>query len=505
MRRIWIVLAGLVLAGFAAAAGMAALRGAHGNAGVAVAVYRLEPTTLTRTVRVSGTVAAAGTARLYGPPGGLRLAQMNVRPGQQVAAGQVLVRFHAGSLRAAYAQDAQNLAQAQAALEALLGGAAPAQLAADHAAVAEAAAQVTQAQARLAQAAEPATAEQLAAAKAQVAAGQQQVQSAAQAEASAAQAKDEANLQLAMAQGAYPATAPEVVSAQEGYDQAASSWASSESALAQAEAALAQDQANLAALERQPDPHAVVQAQGAVAQAEATLAQAQARLALDTTPPRPAQVAADRAAVAGARAAADMAAARLAGAVLRAPAAGVVLTVSGHPGQVVPPGTLLVRVAAPGAARVTAAVDETDIARLRVGERAVVTTYDLPGKRFSGAVARIEPLGVRQNNLARYTVEVDLAAVRGLLPGMSVQVRVAVGSQSGVLAVPLSAVAAFGQGQAVWLDQRGRAVRRSVTLGEHAGTLVAVSSGLRPGEELITGPSRTLSTLRPGERVRVAS
>ena len=76
--------------------------------------------------------------------------------------------------------------------------------------------------------------------------------------------------------------------------------------------------------------------------------------------------------------------------------------------------------------------------------------------------------------------------------GMFADVSIAAGSEDTVAFVPRTAVQNVGTRTVVYLadaKQPGRFVEREVVLGVHAGNDVAVLSGVRPGDTIVTGGS----------------
>ncbi|MGF1510327.1 MAG: efflux RND transporter periplasmic adaptor subunit [Myxococcota bacterium] len=128
---------------------------------------------------------------------------------------------------------------------------------------------------------------------------------------------------------------------------------------------------------------------------------------------------------------------------IRAPRAGVVLTVPKAPGMAVgPAGPELFRVSAPlETLTLEAAVGEADIGQLNTGQKAHFDVQAYPGRRFE---ARVEDIGVvaeTGQGVATYPVHLTVPNPEGdLLPGMSAAVRFEVGEAQDALAVPDAAL-----------------------------------------------------------------
>lgn len=224
---------------------------------------------------------------------------------------------------------------------------------------------------------------------------------------------------------------------------------------------------------------------------------------------------------------------RLAKTAIRSPISGTVVAVGIKVGETAVPGTNgiagsnLMTIAQTGTLMTEANVDETDIARIRVGQEVAVFAAAFPDTALKGRVESI-PLSPRsvsetgQTNgaLARsYSVKVTLADTGGLLlrPGMTCRAEIFVGpeKQDAVLAVPVQAV--FSNNDAatevepgaeapaeesfVFVADGDQAERRVVKLGLSDDSRQQVTDGLKAGERVIVGPYKVLRHLQDGEPV----
>ena len=175
-----------------------------------------------------------------------------------------------------------------------------------------------------------------------------------------------------------------------------------------------------------------------MARAEADWQEARAEAALVEAPARADDVRAAQAKVAAAQARLRLAQAELAKTRLLAPGAGRVLQVYAEPGELAGPATpqpVLV-MADLSRRRVRAFVEELDVAKVKVGQPAVVTADGWPGQEFKGTVAVVVPrLGKRSpqsdapgeyKDLYFREVLIDLGATAELPTNLRVQVRIRV-------------------------------------------------------------------------------
>ena len=126
-----------------------------------------------------------------------------------------------------------------------------------------------------------------------------------------------------------------------------------------------------------------------------------------------AELAARRAGVAEAREKLRSAERDLENALIRAPISGVVIERSGEIGRAVADvtrygGTVVAVIADDRRIRLVAEVDENDIARVRVGQRADVAIDAFPGESFGGSVQRISSAGKSEDNIASFEIEIRL-------------------------------------------------------------------------------------------------
>ena len=157
---------------------------------------------------------------------------------------------------------------------------------------------------------------------------------------------------------------------------------------------------------------------------------------------------------------------------------------------------------------VAAEVDETDVALVRPGQRAQVELDAFPEAAFAATVRRVAvaPSG-GQSAAGGVTYQVDLAlgdvvrpGSRGGRPaprvGMTATAEIEVRRAAGRLSVPGSALVGRAGGQAVFVVQGGKVHLRRIQVAADGEDRVAVASGLRDGEQVV---SRGAERLRDGQ------
>jgi membrane fusion protein, heavy metal efflux system len=170
-----------------------------------------------------------------------------------------------------------------------------------------------------------------------------------------------------------------------------------------------------------------------------------------------------------------------------APIDGVVTERAGNVGLNVDPATKLFTVVDLSTVWVVANVYEKDLSGVRVGSEAVTTSADA-GLKVRGRIAYIDPQVSAETRTARVRIEVPNP--RGELRlGMYVDVVVTGASGTSTPRIPRSAVQNVGDRTVVYLsspNEPGKFIEREVRLGQPSGGDVEVTSGVQPGDVVVT-------------------
>jgi HlyD family secretion protein len=173
-----------------------------------------------------------------------------------------------------------------------------------------------------------------------------------------------------------------------------------------------------------------------------------------------------------------------------APFDGEVLYVESQLGDLVTADSLALNVANLNQLYVETQVDESDIAKIKVGDQASATLEAVPGVTLNGNVTAINPVGEEVSGLVKYTVRVDLDKVdkNSSLPlNATVNVVIQLKEASATLAVPITTIQNDSQGEYVLVIQSdGTTKRVDVVSGSIIGDLVAVTGDLKEGDRIST-------------------
>ena len=136
-----------------------------------------------------------------------------------------------------------------------------------------------------------------------------------------------------------------------------------------------------------------------------------------------------------------------------------------------------------------------DVARIKRGQTAHVTSSSLAGREFPGTVTLVNQTADAYSK--KFRVEVTVTnADQALRPGTFGQVVLEVSTKDLVLALPQKAII---DNKYVFLAEGGKAVRREVGLGLQTKDMVEIVSGLKEGEVVIVEGNFGLSDGSPIE------
>ncbi len=190
--------------------------------------------------------------------------------------------------------------------------------------------------------------------------------------------------------------------------------------------------------------------------------------------------------LAQARSIAEVAAKNLADSRLTAPFDGVIGRRSADPGENVMAGQPVLTLYDTHTVKASISVPEGEIASIRTGDRASVKVAALGGRTFTGTVAE---KGIAGNALSHtYEAKIRLENRDGaLMPGMVCTAATQGADAVSAIVLPARAVQIdHTGGRFVWTVSGGRALRTEVALGPLTERGVAVLSGLRSGDRVIT-------------------
>ncbi len=191
-----------------------------------------------------------------------------------------------------------------------------------------------------------------------------------------------------------------------------------------------------------------------------------------------------------AQAAYDDAVSQLSDTVITAPVSGIVIGKPIPAGQTVSPGIstpmVLLTIADMSKMQIETKVDETDIGKIKLGQKASFNVDSYPDKTFTGVVSSISKKAVIEQNVVYYTVYIDIDSSEGLLmPTMTARVSVNVGESKDTIVVPLSALKESKGQKYVQVMISGKVTDVPVQIGLMSEDRVEVITGLKDSDQIV--------------------
>ena len=193
---------------------------------------------------------------------------------------------------------------------------------------------------------------------------------------------------------------------------------------------------------------------------------------------------------------------------IRAPFSGVLGLRQVNLGQYLSAGDPIVPLQSLNPVYVNFGIPQQEASQAKIGRPVRVSARDLAGPEFGGRVTAVD--SVVDPATRNIQVQATLANPAGKLrPGMFVQAQLVVGASQSVIAIPTSGVNYAPYGDSVFVvtdlkDEKGkpyRGVRQQfVKLGGSRGDQVAILSGVKPGDEVVTSG---VFKLRNGAAVQI--
>jgi RND family efflux transporter MFP subunit len=127
---------------------------------------------------------------------------------------------------------------------------------------------------------------------------------------------------------------------------------------------------------------------------------------------------------------------------------------------------------------------ENVIDRVNVGQRVLVTNYNIKSDTLSGQVTQLSPAINETTRTFSGFITIDNSALK-LRPGMFVKGDIITLQKDQVLAVPKEIVKSQRGNRSVFIIERNMAVERGIKIGISDDTHVEVESGLNEDDKVV--------------------
>jgi HlyD family secretion protein len=221
---------------------------------------------------------------------------------------------------------------------------------------------------------------------------------------------------------------------------------------------------------------------------------------------------------------------------VRAPISGIVTTLRVKAGEVTVlgtmnnPGTQLMTISDMSTVQAVLMVDETDMPSIVVGQKAMLALDSYPARKFDGVVTEVGHSPIQKDDselqglittteAINFKVKVKISdPPQSIRPGFSVTADIITGTKSNVPTIPLAAVVirdspkgekdASGRvktEEGVYSVADGKVRFVPIKTGLTGELDIEVENGLKDGQTVISGPFKTLRTIKEGDKVEEMS
>ncbi|MFZ5626708.1 MAG: efflux RND transporter periplasmic adaptor subunit, partial [Bacillota bacterium] len=132
--------------------------------------------------------------------------------------------------------------------------------------------------------------------------------------------------------------------------------------------------------------------------------------------------------------------------------------------------------------QVVVPVDETDIGKIKIGQKAEITVDAYPERKFAGTVTEIAAQGTVQNKVASFDVTLVMDDTTGLKAGMTANVEILVEDKKDALMLPIEAIIERGDRKFVRTEAGSL---QAVETGLYNETMIEIKNGLKEGDRVV--------------------
>jgi HlyD family secretion protein len=167
---------------------------------------------------------------------------------------------------------------------------------------------------------------------------------------------------------------------------------------------------------------------------------------------------------------------------IRAPSAGIILSVAGRAGEKVGPDHLLVRMSDLSSFKITGSIDEQYANRLKTGNRVLVNIDNQ--EQLEGTVGNITP--VVENNRIQFNVHLKESSHPKLMANQQVEIQIITHLKENALRLKKFKDLENENQHGLFVMEENRAIKKDFTLGIIGNEYVEILSGLNEGDLVVT-------------------
>lgn len=184
--------------------------------------------------------------------------------------------------------------------------------------------------------------------------------------------------------------------------------------------------------------------------------------------------------------------------VLRAPEDGMIVKRLVAAGEAVSPGAAAVSfLQSDTTTHVELLIDENEIGKIKVGQKALVSIALQPDRVYNGHVRDIVPLIDASRGTATVQLVLD-TVLNNILPDQTISAQIIVGSVPNTILIEQKYLSFSKDIASVFMIQKKKAAKKTVSVKDAGNGYFIVVSGLSAGDTIVSSP-----LLKNGERVKL--
>jgi len=187
---------------------------------------------------------------------------------------------------------------------------------------------------------------------------------------------------------------------------------------------------------------------------------------------------------------------------IRAPFDGKIVQRERDPGNIIVPGTAILSMVSTDVLWIRAWVDETALAKIKVGQPSRIIFRSDPKNEYPGKVARIGSEVDRETREFIVDVFVDKLPTNWAV-GQRAEVFIKAGEKEKAVSVSESMIQWRDRTPGVFTEQAGKAIWTPVEMGLQGGGNVEITKGLNPNDSVVR-PINAKKSLAPNTRIKTA-
>jgi len=155
---------------------------------------------------------------------------------------------------------------------------------------------------------------------------------------------------------------------------------------------------------------------------------------------------------------------------VKSPIGGIVTAVNYSNGDNLQQSKAVISVMDPSSMKIKVAIDELDIAKIKLGQKTEIRFDAIKGKVYEGTVDSIAPVGSSTNNVTTYDVVVAIKDPANIKVGMNGNVNILVESKENALVIPAEALIEMNDKKYVMLESGTASTTKSVNEENSVGS-----------------------------------